>query len=151
MSESAIRRLIDPMRRRLRLLVSRAVGRLVDPSTLLQTLQLELLRGELLDGVEHVEGYGLTAHPPAGFEAISASLGGDRGHTVCLSAFHRRFRLQNLAPGEVALYTDEDQNGGHRIRFKRGQEIHLVAGASSIVMTPAGITITAPTIDIVKG
>ncbi|WP_330178314.1 phage baseplate assembly protein domain-containing protein [Candidatus Vondammii sp. HM_W22] len=47
------------MRRRLRLLVSRAVGRLVDPSTLLQTLQLELLRGELLDGVEHVEGYGL--------------------------------------------------------------------------------------------
>ncbi len=59
MSESAIRRLTNPMRRRLRLLVSRAVGRLVDPSTLLQTLQLELLRGELLDGVEHVEGYGL--------------------------------------------------------------------------------------------
>ncbi|WP_241084843.1 hypothetical protein [Candidatus Vondammii sp. HM_W22] len=57
MSESAIRRLTNPMRRRLRLLVSRAVERLVDPSTLLQTLQLELLRGELLDGVEHVEGY----------------------------------------------------------------------------------------------
>lgn len=136
MSESAIRRLTAPLRRRLKLLVSRAVGRLVDPSTLLQTVQLELLRGELLDGVEHVEGYGRTAVPPAGWEGIAASLGGDRSHTVLLSAFHRQFRVRNLAEGEVALYTDE----GDVIHFKRGQHIYIDAGAK--------VTVRAPNVDV---
>jgi phage baseplate assembly protein V len=90
-------------------MVSRAVGRLVDPSTLLQTLQLELLKGELLDGVEHLEGYGRTAHPPAGFEALTASLGGNRAHTVALAAFHRQYRPKNLQPGEQAIYDDQGQ------------------------------------------
>jgi len=88
------------------MMLSRAVGRLVDPTALLQTVQIELLKGELLDGVEHVEGYGRTAVPPDGWEGVAASLGGDRSHTVLLSAVHRGFRLRNLAPGEVALYDD---------------------------------------------
>jgi len=62
----------------------------------------------------------------------------------------RRYRTKGLAEGEVALYTDEDGSGGHRIHFKRGNIIELVAGASSIVMTPAGITINTSTLDVVK-
>lgn len=105
MSE-VLRKVLAPVRRRIKLMLSRAVCRLVDPSALLQTVQIELLRGELLDGVEHVEGYGRTAHPPPGAEALAASLAGERAHTVALALFHRQFRIRNLAPGEVALYDD---------------------------------------------
>lgn len=106
MDAFAFQRLATPIRRRIRLLLGRALGRLVDPSTLLQRLQLELLQGELADGVEHLEGYGRTAHPPEGYEALVASLGGDRAHTVALTAFHRQFRVRNIAPGEQVLYDD---------------------------------------------
>ncbi|MEW6647183.1 MAG: phage baseplate assembly protein V [Pseudomonadota bacterium] len=115
MRESVLRRLLDPIRRRLRLMITRAVGRAVDPSALLQMLQVEALPGELLDRVEHVEGYGRTAHPPAGYEALLASLGGNREHTVAIAAFHRQYRVKNLAAGEQALYDDL----GNIIHFKR--------------------------------
>lgn len=146
--ESALR----PLRRRLSLMITRAVGRLVDPATLMQTVQLELMAGEVRNGVEHYEAYGFTSNPLKGFEAIGASINGNRDHLVCLIAADRRYRPLGLKPGEVCLHTDEDKAASqHRVYFKRGQEIHLVAGASSIVMTPTGVTITTPNFDIVKG
>jgi phage baseplate assembly protein V len=103
------RRLTGPIRRRLKLMLSRAVGRMVDPSTLLQTMQLELLKGEVLDNIEHLEGYGRTANPPEGFEALCASLGGDRAHTVALAAWHRKYRPTGFKRGENAIYDDQGQ------------------------------------------
>lgn len=121
MSESLYRRLTGPLRRRVKLLLSRAVGRMVDPSALLQTLQLELLKGEVLDGIEHMEGYGRTAHPPAGYEALTASLGGDRAHTVAIAACHRQYRPGNLQAGEQALYDDQ----GQVLALLRNKIIHV--------------------------
>ena len=132
-------RLTLPLRRRLKLMLSRAVGRLVDPATLLQTLQIELLKGEVLDNVEHLEGYGRTAHPPAGFEALAASLGGDRAHTICLAAVHRKFRVRNLAPGEQALYDDL----GNVIHFKRDRI--LISAVDQVEVTAPVVTINAAT------
>ncbi len=143
-------RLTAPIFRHLRQIVTRGVVRLVDPAQLLQELQIEALAGEVLDHVEHFEPHGFTSNPLAGAEVLLFSLGGGRSHNVAGIVTDRRYRPKGLAPGEVALYTDEDQNGGHRIHFKRGNEIHLIAGASSIVMKPTGITITTPALDIVK-
>lgn len=139
MNSSTFAKLTAPLRRRIKLMVSRAVGRLVDPSTLLQTVQIELLKGELLDGIEHVEGYGRTAVPPKGWEGVAASLGGDRSHTVLLSAFHRTYRLKNLKPGEVALYDDL----GNVIVFERDQV--KVAAVQHIDVTAPTCHITATT------
>jgi len=151
MNLRSLSRLLAPLERRIKLLATRAVVRLVDPDQFMQELQVEGLSNELLDGVEHWEAYGLTSRPHPGAEALLLSLGGRRSHAVAVSVADRRYRIKNLSTGEVALYTDEDQDGGHRIHFKRGKEIHVVAGASSIVMTPAGITITTPNLDIIKG
>lgn len=103
---SDMRRLLAPIRHRLKSLFRWAKGKRVNSSTPLQTLQLELLRDELLDAVAHLEGYGRTAHPPKGYEGLVASLAGERRRTVCLTAFHRKYRLTELAEGEVALYDD---------------------------------------------
>lgn len=145
MSESVYGRLTGPIRRRLKLMLSRAVGRLVDPATLLQTLQVEILKGETLDGIEHLEGYGRTAHPPDGFEALTASLGGDRAHTVALAAFHRKFRVTGLKAGEQAIYDDQ----GQVIALLRDKTIHIYGCDKLIADVATEATITCPVVNVV--
>ncbi|MEW5893387.1 MAG: phage baseplate assembly protein V [Pseudomonadota bacterium] len=146
-----IAKMLAPLSRRLRLMASRAVLSLISDATGMQIVQVKLLNGEVRDGIERVQNYGFTSVPLPGAEAIFLSLGGDRDHGIVITADDRRYRIKGLQGGEVAIYTDEDKAAGeHRILFKRGKEIHLVAGASSIVMTPTGITITTPNLDIVK-
>jgi phage baseplate assembly protein V len=144
-SESIYRRLTGPIRRRLKLMVSRAVGRMVDPDTLLQTLQLELLKGEVLDGIEHLEGYGRTAHPPEGFEALTASLGGDRAHTVALAAWHRKHRPKGFKPGENVIYDDQ----GQIIALLRDKTIHIYGCDKLVAEVAVETIITCPLVKVV--
>lgn len=140
-----------PLARRIRLMAARAILTLIDDATKMQGLQVKLLDGEVCNNVDRVQNYGFTSVPLPGAEGIYLALGGSRDHGVVIVADDRRYRIKGLQGGEVAIYTDEDKAGAdHRIHFKRGKEIHLVAGASSIVMTPTGITITTPNLDIVK-
>lgn len=142
---------VAPLARRIRLMAARAILTLIDDATRMQGTQAKLLDGEVCDNVDRFQQYGFTSVPHPGAEGIYLALGGSRDHGVLVCVDDRRYRIVNLAPGEVAIYTDEDMAGSdHRIIFKRGKEIHMVAGASSIVMTPAGTTITTPALDIVK-
>lgn len=132
MNLRSLQKILKPYHRRITNLLARGVVRLVDASTLMQSIQLSVLSGELLDNVEHFEPYGFTAHPHAGAEALVASLGGNRSHAVVISIADRKFRLRELAPGEVALYTDE----GDRLHFQRGGHVLLQASNSVTVDTP---------------
>ncbi|KGE77402.1 phage baseplate assembly protein domain-containing protein [Halomonas salina] len=107
-------RLLSPLWRRLRLLISRAVVARSDSAPGMQRLQLDLLRDETRE-VEHHEPYGLTARPKKGAEAIAAAIGGARGHLVALLVGDRRYRLKGLKEGEVALYDDL----GHKVYLTR--------------------------------
>lgn len=151
MDARAWQRLTSPIYRRIRLLLTRGVGHLVNPSSKMQTMQVELLEGEVLDGVEHFEPYGFTSNPFPGFEAIGASQGGRRGLTVVLVAADRRYRKKNLASGEVALFTDE----GDFIHFKRGKLIEITAGTKVKVTAPevevvaaTKVTVTSPLVEM---
>lgn len=108
------KRLVTPLWRRLRLLISRAVVARSDASRGMQRVQLNLLRKETRD-VEHHEPYGLTARPKRGAEAIAAAVGGARGHLLALVVGDRRYRIKNLKEGEVALYDDL----GHKVYLTR--------------------------------
>ena len=87
----------------------------------MQALQMRLLAGEVKDNLEHFEPYGFTSHPLPGAEGITVFLGGDRSHGIVLVVSDRRYRIQSLKPGEVAIYTDE----GDKIHFKRGRIIDI--------------------------
>ncbi|NVF15017.1 phage baseplate assembly protein V [Vreelandella maris] len=132
-------KLLSPLWRRLRLLISRAVVTRTDSAKGLQILQLDLLRDETRE-VEHIESYGFTARPLQGAEAIAAAVGGARGHLVALLTTDRRYRKKGLAEGEVALYTDE----GDELVFNRGRIVRLNAG-SAVEVTAPKVTITAST------
>ena len=124
-------RLIGPLRRRVLLMIGRAVVRVVDDSLKLQAVQVEGLSGEVLDGIERWQQYGFTSVPHPGAEAIIAALGGQRQHSVVLAVEDRRYRVMGLEQGEVCIYTDEDENDStmvHRITLGRGRVIKLEAG-----------------------
>lgn len=107
-------RLMGPVWRRIRLLVSRGVLKLVDDSLKLQGVQVSLLGGEPA-WAERFQQYGYTSHPHPGAEAIVAAVGGARAHLVALAIDDRRYRMKQLAQGEVAMYDDL----GNVIVFKR--------------------------------
>jgi len=102
-------------------LLARGTVVLANSANKLQSLQMRLTAGEVSDDMEHFEPYGFTSNPLAGAEGIATFLGGDRSHAVVLVVADRRYRLQALAQGEVAIYTDE----GDKIHFKRGRIIDI--------------------------
>lgn len=101
---------------------------LVDSARKLQALQMRLTAGEVKDDLEHFEPYGFTSNPLAGAEGIAAFIGGDRSHGVLLVVADRRYRLQELEPGEVAIYTDE----GDKVHFRRGRIIDIETNTLNI-------------------
>lgn len=103
---------MGPLWRRIRLLVSRGVLKLVDDSLKLQSVQITML-GDQPANAERFQQYGVTSHPHPGAEAIIASIGGARAHLVALAVDDRRYRLKGLARGEMAIYDDQ------------GQKVHL--------------------------
>lgn len=148
-SLKALQKILDPIRRRIRGLVSRAVVSLVDDSLKLQGLQLKVLADEVLDNVERFQQYGLSSHALPGAEAILLCLGGHRDHPVVIAVDDRRYRLKNLASGEVALYTDE----GDKIHFRRGRIIEIngfeqVSVNTKVAETNATVsaTVTSPAV-----
>lgn len=101
--------------------LARGVVALVEAGGKLQGLQMRLTADEVKDGMEHFEPYGFTSNPQPGAEGLAAFINGDRSHGVVICVSDRRFRLQGLESGEVALYTDE----GDFLHFKRGRVIEV--------------------------
>jgi phage baseplate assembly protein V len=131
---------LAPMRRRISLMVERAVVSVVNDALKMQGLQIGVLADEVRDNVERYQEYGFTSNPHPGAEAIVVALGGTRNRAVVVAVDDRRYRLKGLAPGEVALYTDE----GDKIHFKRGRVIEVIAGTELKVTAPL-VTIAAAT------
>jgi phage baseplate assembly protein V len=119
---------------RVMMMFGRGVLRSVNDSNGRQQLQVELLKGELRDGVEHMQNYGFTSHPTGGDVAV-AFIGGNREQGIVLVVDDRRYRI-SLEPGEVAIYDDQ----GNKIELLR-EMIKVTAVAK--------VQIAAPDIEII--
>lgn len=86
-----------------------------------QLIQGEGLAKEAIQDAELMQHYGLTTNPPAGTMFVALPVGGKTSHSVVVATEHSSYRLVALAPGEVALYTDE----GDKLVFKRGRIVEL--------------------------
>ncbi len=116
---------------------------LVDSARKLQALQMRLTAGEIKDNLEHFEPYGFTSNPLAGAEGVAAFIGGDRSHGVLLVVADRRYRIQALQPGEVAIYTDE----GDKVHLKRGRVMEIDTQTLNIKAATA-VNIDTPTLTV---
>lgn len=116
---------------RVMMMFARGVLRGVNDSNGRQQLQVELLKGELRDGVERMQNYGYTSHPLGG-DVAAACVGGNREQCIVLIVDDRRFRL-TLQPGEVAMYDDL----GNKVELLRDM-VKVTAVAKVQVDAPAG-------------
>lgn len=132
MDQQGLSRFLAPLARRVQLAVFRGVLELVNPSLKMQGVQITLQADEVRDDVEHAEPYGFTSAPHSGAEVFGISVGGNRNAAVVLLVADRRYRLQGLQGGEVALYTDEQD----KIVLKRNRIIEITAGTKLRVVTP---------------
>ncbi|MDH5753329.1 MAG: phage baseplate assembly protein V [Deltaproteobacteria bacterium] len=110
------------LRRRLSLMVSRGVVKLVDDSLKMQGMQLTLLAGEVAEA-ERFQQYGFTSVPLDGAEVIALAVGGNRGHMVVIAADDRRYRPTGLEPGDVAAY-----NSSGALVLLTGGQVKIGAG-----------------------
>lgn len=136
MTLNDVAKLLRPIRNQVANMVSRAVVRLVDDSTKVQALQLDLLDEETREEIEHVQNYGFTSVPFPDAEAVVLFVGGRRDHGLAVAVDDRRYRLKNLQKGEVAIYTDQ----GDSIVIKRGGTIEITAATK--------VTVNAPTVEL---
>ena len=127
-------KLLEPLKRKISLMLSRAIINLIDDSNEIQLAQISLLAGETRDDAEVFGNYGFASNPPSKSEAIVGSIGGARSHSVILAIANREFRLKLLETGEVAIHDDQ------------GQKVHLKRDGIEIT-TPQKLTINAPNCD----
>lgn len=123
-----MRKLIEPMQRRIMMAIGRAVLNAVYDGGKAQLVQASMLGDEVRDKMERMAEYGFTSNPKPGAQGIAVFVGGERGHGIIVATCDYSARMPNLAPGEVAIYDDQ------------GQSVHLTR--DGIVVKGAGKPIT---------
>lgn len=127
----SISKILAPIKRRILLLIGRAIVTYVDNSKGTQRLQLTLLADEVADGVEHFEEYGFSSYSLEGGEGVVGFLGGNRDHGIVLCVNDRRYRPTDLSQGESIMYTHEDVTAqAHRVYLKTGKKVILLTNVS---------------------
>lgn len=107
MYRSLIKKMVDPLVKKVQLMLGRCVLSAAEGRGLL-VLQVEALEGETMEEAERMENYGLAGHPPGGSEGAFMSIGGARDHVLVVAMEHRGFR-PDIKDGEVKVYSIYDQ------------------------------------------
>lgn len=97
----------DQASRRSALVLHRGVVKKVSDGPKWQELQVELLSGEIIDGVERPQSFGDTSVPKPGAEVIVSFVGGSRSHPVALVVDDRSYRPTDLPEGTKAIYAPD--------------------------------------------
>lgn len=134
-----VSRLIAPLKRRLRLIATRAVVSLITDSKGMQRAQVTGLAGEAMDP-EHMQPGGLSHVPLPGAEGVFLAVGGARDDGVVICISDRRYRPKGLQLGETALYNDAPAATQCVITLK--------ADGSVLVEAPQSVSIKAPTVQM---
>ena len=96
-----------------------------------QQVQISGNTGTVRDKVHHAQPYGLSARPLAGAEAVTLNIGGDAAQSICILVADRRYVIEALEEGEVALHDDQ------------GQAIHLTRDGI-VIKSDKLVTIDSP-------
>jgi phage baseplate assembly protein V len=99
-----VAKLIAPLRRRVQLMIGRAILETINDATTMQSVKMSLLSDEVSEDVERFQEYGFTSVPFANCEAIAVFVGGSRAHGVVIATDDRTKRPTGTAEGDVALY-----------------------------------------------
>jgi phage baseplate assembly protein V len=129
-----MKRELDALGRKLRLLIGRCILSAIDDSGTRQLVQIQRLADETGDDAERFTHYGFSSAPLPGCEAICLDVAGVRSHTVIIADGDSRYRL-HLVNGEVALHDD------------LGQKVHLTRDGIRLE-SPLKVDVVAPEVTV---
>lgn len=159
----AIRKHMEPLQRRINNMIARGVITALNDAEGLQGVQATLTQGEVFDGMERVQQYGFSSHPPIGSEIVALFLNGNRDHPLVLGVDNREVRLRNQLPGDASIYSllqnfvSAKADGsivlqgiaGNSITLTPTGEIVLTAGGSTMTLSGTGTArIQAPDLEL---
>lgn len=119
MDMKSLKRALDPIMRRVRLIIGRGKITGVSDGNAMQNVQATVLAGETIDNIERLTDYGLISVPLTGAEAVIGFINAVRDHPVALVVADRRTRPRGLKAGDSGLYHNE----GHTILLTENGEI----------------------------
>ncbi|EGU31083.1 phage baseplate assembly protein V [Vibrio scophthalmi] len=132
-------KLLTPVKRRMQLMVDRAIVTTVNNSLTRQNLQLIALEGETPNNVERFVNYGSISYPPDGSEAIVVCPGANRDAMVAVAVDHKTTRPQGGEQGDSGLYHLE----GHLFILTKdglfnlsGKKLNLTLETEVVITTP---------------
>jgi len=125
-------KLINRLRIKIVLLIGRSILAAINNSGGTQKVQVVALYDETISGIERFQEYGLETYPKKDAEILVAFINGNRDQGIALCAHDRRYRPRDLSEGDVAMYTDADGGGDHRIHLCSGKKINIVGEAIKI-------------------
>ncbi len=111
------KKLINPIKRKIFLLIGRAILTTVTNSGKTQLIQVKGLKDETISDVERMQPYGFDTYPKKDMEAIILFPNGNRGLGLGIMVSDRDNRPTDLAEGDVRMW---DVNG-NKITFKSDQ------------------------------
>jgi phage baseplate assembly protein V len=148
----AINKLIDPIKRQIRNAIARGILTLIDDTTGLQRVQVQLMAFPQPDGsmgsevnsdIEVMAHYAFTSVPFPSAECAYVAVGGVRAHGLVIATDDRRYRPTGLATGESMHYDDQ----GQQIYISRTGIVIKGAGLPVIVTDTPSVTLdTAKTV-----
>jgi phage baseplate assembly protein V len=118
---------------RVKTAIGKALIKAVTDTDEIQLVKIAGISGEVQDGIERIQNYGMSSNPPVDSEAVAVCVGGSKDHTVVLAADSGAYRVTGLATGEVVVYS------------QFGQEILLKTDGSVEITAPAGVTVGSGT------
>lgn len=103
-----IHRLLNPIKRKIFLLIGRAILIAVKADTKMMKIQCTGLKNEVGTDIERPQPYGLETYPVKGTEAIVLYPNGNRDQGLAIIVHDEENRPKELSEGDVVLY---DKNG----------------------------------------
>lgn len=119
---------LDRTARRVMSALARGLVNLVNDSSGIQFMQVKFNPLQTIDNLPRCAEYGFTSNPPEDSDAVVAFAGGDRSNGVVIATGNAKYRMKQLATGEVAIHDNI------------GQSIYLTA--SGIVINGGGNPVT---------
>jgi phage baseplate assembly protein V len=129
-----IYRLIDSIKRKIFLLIGRAILTAIDNSGKTMTVQVTGLKDETITGIERFQEYGFESYPKIGTaECVIGFINGNREHGIVLCIHDREYRPLDLESGDTRQYDYRGnkitcKSTGIEIECLNGNKIEMISG-----------------------
>ena len=121
-----LNKILLPIKRKIFLIMGRAILTAIDNSGGTQKIQVTGLEGETITGIERFQEYGFESYPKKDAEVVIGFINGNRDQGIALKVHDRRYRPIDLVEGEARIYNFD---GDTRISVKEGL-VEITAGGT---------------------